>query len=189
MAKIILHIPIETWQRIRYYIDACAPREVTGIGTITRISPTELRVTEIFLPNQRSNAGYCECDEEELNGIIFNLVEDNPARAGDLRFRWHSHANGQCFWSETDQEDINSWPSDWVVNLVSNVKGDVLARLDMFNPFRVANVPLELVIDLPTSEELREACFAEAMQKVRPLVEPLTLPKGKGGTFYHGTEH
>ena len=181
MAKIILHIPIDIWQRIRYYIDACAPREVTGIGTITRISPTELRVTEVFLPNQCSNAGYCECDDEALNGIIFNLVEDNPARAGDLRFRWHSHANGQCFWSTTDQNDIDNWQSGWVVNLVANVKGESLVRLDLFQPFRIANVPLELAIDLPESENLRQTCFAEAKQKVRPLPEPYVLPKGKGG--------
>lgn len=179
MAKITLHVPIHIWQRIRYYIDACAPHEVTGIGTITRISSTSLRVTEVFLPNQRSNASYCECDDEALNGIIFNLVEDNPARAGDLRFRWHSHANGQCFWSTTDQNDIDNWQSDWVVNLVSNVKGDSLVRLDLFKPFKVSNIPIELVIDLPENETLRTECFAEAEQKVRIMVEPLTPPKGK----------
>lgn len=181
MATITLHIPIQIWQRIRYYIDACTPREVTGIGTITRIDSRTLRVTKVFLPNQCSNAGYCECDDEALNGIIFNLVEDNPARAGDLRFRWHSHANGQCFWSATDQEDINNWQSDWVVNLVSNVKGDILARLDMFEPFRIANIPLEVIIDLPESEDLRRECFAEAQQKVRAIPEPPILPKGEGG--------
>ena len=78
MTTITLHIPIQIWQRIRYYIDACTPREVTGIGTITRIDSRTLRVTKVFLPNQCSSAGYCECDD----GIIFNLVEDNPARAG-----------------------------------------------------------------------------------------------------------
>jgi hypothetical protein len=181
MTTITLHIPIQIWQRIRYYIDACTPREVTGIGTITRIDSRTLRVTKVFLPNQCSSAGYCECDDEALNGIIFNLVEDNPARAGDLRFRWHSHANGQCFWSTTDQEDINNWQSDWVINLVSNVKGDILARLDMFEPFRIANIPLEVIIDLPESEDLRRECFAEAQQKVRAIPEPPILPRGKGG--------
>ncbi len=181
MAKIILHIPIQIWQRIRYYIDACAPREVTGIGTIEVVTSTELCVTEIFLPNQCSNAGYCECDDEALNGIIFNLVEDNPAEAGKLRFRWHSHANGQCFWSTTDQNDINNWQSEWVVNLVSNVKGDILARLDIFEPFRVANIPLETIIEFPESEELRAQCFAEAKQKVRAIPNPSVLPDGKGG--------
>lgn len=81
MTTITLHIPIQIWQRIRYYIDACTPREVTGIGTITRIDSRTLRVTKVFLPNQCSSAGYCECDDEALNGIIFNLVEDNPALA------------------------------------------------------------------------------------------------------------
>lgn len=181
MTTITLHIPIQIWQRIRYYIDACTPREVTGIGTITRIDSRTLRVTKVFLPNQCSSAGYCECDDEALNGIIFNLVEDNPARACDLRFRWHSHANGQCFWSTTDQEDINNWQSDWVINLVSNVKGDILARLDMFEPFRIANIPLEVIIDLPESEDLRRECFAEAQQKVRAIPEPPILPRGKGG--------
>ena len=181
MTTITLHIPIQIWQRIRYYIDACTPREVTGIVTITRIDSRTLRVTKVFLPNQCSSAGYCECDDEALNGIIFNLVEDNPARAGDLRFRWHSHANGQCFWSTTDQEDINNWQSDWVINLVSNVKGDILARLDMFEPFRIANIPLEVIIDLPESEDLRRECFAEAQQKVRAIPEPPILPRGKGG--------
>ena len=68
-----------------------------------------------------------------------------------------------------------------MVNLVSNVKGDILARLDIFNPFRIANITLEVVIDLPESEDLRRECFAEAEQKVRPIPEPAILPKGKGG--------
>lgn len=180
MANMILHMPIDIWRRIQYYIVACAPREVTGIGTISQIGPKELQVTEIFLPNQCSNTCYCECDDEALNGIIFDLVEDNPARAGDLRFRWHSHANGGCFWSSTDQKDINNWEADWVVNLVANVRGDTLVRLDLFKPFRVENIPVDLVFEIPEDDELREACFAEAMQKVRVLPEPKVMPVGKG---------
>ena len=183
MANIILHLPVDIWQRMQYYITACAPREVTGVGTITQIGPTELRVTEIFLPEQRSNSCYCECNDNALNGIIFDLVEDNPARAGDLRFRWHSHANGKCFWSNTDQNDINSWEADWVVNLVANIRGDTLVRLDLFKPFRVENLPVELRFEFPENDELLTKCFVEAQKKVQILPEPSIplSPTKKGG--------
>lgn len=176
----ILHVPITLWQKIQYYVDAVLPREVTGIGTIEQVDLTNLKVTDIFLPEQHTSAGFSQFDDGALNNIIFDLIEYNPTSVGLLRFRWHSHGNGQVFWSGLDEADINSWEGPYVVNLVTNQHRDILARLDLFEPFRIANIPLDVIIDYPADDKLRAECYLEAQQKVKvqllPEAKNLSIP-------------
>lgn len=174
----LLKIPIQAWQQMHYYAKICAPNEVTGIGTIkANAERTELLVTEIFLPSQHTNPTYSQFDEGALNGIIYDLICQDPERSRELRFRWHSHGESPTFWSPTDLRDIESWESDWAVNLVINLRGDYLARLDIFEPLRVRNVELDLMIDYPDSPELFQRCMADVGRAIQRLPMPL-MPNG-----------
>lgn len=163
-----LHIPIKLWQRMHYYANICAPNEVTGIGTI-RASPnlTELQVTEIFLPQQHANNSFCQFDEGALNAVIYDLICQDPERSQELRFRWHSHGESPTFYSATDLRDIETWESDWVVNMIINVHQDYVARLDLFAPLRVRDIPLDLIIDYPDDPVLYSQCVAETQKMVQ----------------------
>ena len=166
----ILHFSWELWQRLREYVIASLPNEVTGIGAIEVINSREVKVTDIFLPQQKVNAGYSQFTKGELGMIISNFVRNNPARAGDLCFRWHSHAYGNVFWSAIDESDIDSWKGDYVFNLFTNAKGDVLIRLDIFKPLRVTIPEVKLVVDYPElDDELRQSYIDEVQDKVIPL--------------------
>lgn len=189
-----LCIPLEVWQQMRGYCLASNPNEVTGIGTINLVG-NDFIVEQIFIPQQIASPGYCESDKGALNEIIFNVVEDNPARAGLLRFRWHSHAGGSVFWSATDEQDINSWQGPWAVNLVMNIRDDYLARLDLYQGMYVHNIPLDVKIITPIPNEVMLQCQQEVKAKVKPLplrLNPTSYDDLKPGTldaFAQLTEH
>lgn len=176
----ILHIPLTIWQKLQLYTELSLPDEVTGIGTIRVLDPENLLVTETFLPRQKTSPAACEFFDGELNQIIYDLIELDPDHgASALRFRWHSHGYGQVFWSSKDESDIDSWDAPWVVNLVMNVHGDSLLRLDYFSPLRVRNHPVKLRIDCPDFLALRHSCQQELDEKLHrvPLVGKQTLVK------------
>lgn len=170
-----LCIPLEIWQQMCGYTHLSSPNEITGIGTIT-FHGQDLLVDQIFVPKQIVSPGYCETDKGALNEIIFNLVEDDPARAGKLRFRWHSHAESSVFWSATDEKDINAWQGPWVANLVMNVRDEYLARLDLFDGLRVSNIPLDVSICTPVPTDILKACEQEISKRVKVYRAPNSIP-------------
>ncbi len=172
---------------MREYVTASLPNEVTGIGAINIMSPNEITVTEIFLPHQKVNSNYSEFTKGELGRIVSNKIRNNPADAGNLCFRWHSHAHSRVFWSTIDEDDINSWKGNYVFNLVTNANGDNLIRLDFFQPFRVTIPDIKLQIDYPElSPELRKQYIAEVNAKVKPM--PETHTEMNFGYMYPGAD-
>lgn len=195
----VLHFPLPIWQQMREYVNASLPNEVTGIGAIQILNPHEVKVTHIFLPKQSVSAGYSQFAKGELGRIISNFVGNNPACAGKLCFRWHSHAHGGVFWSSIDEQDISSWKGNHVFNLVTNANSDVLIRLDCFKPFRITIHDVKLAIDYPElSKELRQKYADEVLTKVQPIppktkkdwrlepndIEFLRLLREEGGFLY-----
>lgn len=167
-----LILPLEIWQQIQGYVRAAKPNEVTGFGTIKQIG-NDFVVDEVFIPEQKCSAVYCETAPGAINDIIFNLIEDNPARAGNLRFRWHSHVDGPVYWSATDEGDIATWDAPWVVNLVTNTKEEKRARLDVFtDEIKLREIELEVYIQMPQLDiprEVQQACTTKIREKVAPL--------------------
>lgn len=164
----VLHLPLPIWQQIQCYVESCLPNEVTGIGAIHIIDPNTVEVTELFLPAQSVDAAYSQFDNGELGRIISKFVGNNPAHAGNLCFRWHSHGHSKVFWSGVDQTDIDRWKGNYVFNLVTNAAGDMLARLDYFKPLRVNNIPVTVQVDYPQLDANLQAQYrAEIAEKVK----------------------
>lgn len=164
-----LRIPLELWQQISAYARAALPNEVTGIGLMETAKSGTLEVTKIFLPKQSACAGFCDFAEGELNRILYDVIQEDPKQAKMLCSRWHSHADGSVFWSARDEQDIDAWKGAWVVNLVVNTRGDYLARLDIFEPLRLKNIPLEVTIDCPPNPEIDVACAQEVREKLTEI--------------------
>lgn len=173
----VLWIPFEIWRKLRYYTELSSPNEVTGIGTVVALNTENLEVTEVFLPRQVTSPAYCEFKEGELNQIINDLIEQSPERAGQLRFRWHSHGRSNVFWSQKDERDIDSWDASWVVNLVMNAQGEHLCRLDFFQPLRVRDYPVELRVKYPDNSDVRAVCAQELSAKLTLVMTPPFLGK------------
>lgn len=163
----ILRIPVKIWQQMHCFAQLCSPDEVTGTGLLKKISNSELVVEKIFLPNQTVSTGESDFTETGMHEIITDLImAGTPEKTEWLKFRWHSHAKYDCFFSKKDLDDIAEYSGDWVVNLVINEAGDHMVRLDMFEPLQIFDVPIRVIVDYKIGKALRERCQAEIDEKV-----------------------
>ena len=164
-----LYLLPEVEERIRHYTELAAG-EVSGLGTVEEFDGGFL-VTDIFLPRQSCSAGGTELGQESVATLIMEL-DQAGVDSGMLRFWFHSHSALDVFWSGTDEQCIDNLANgDYVLSLVTNKKGHLLARLDIFKPVRLT------VDHLPVSvrsagESLREKCRDEISEKVENIPIP-----------------
>jgi hypothetical protein len=164
-----LYLLPEVEERMRHYTNLAAG-EVSGLGTVEEFDGGFL-VTDLFLPKQTCSPGGTDLDQESVATLIMELDQAGKD-PGALRFWWHSHGNLDIFWSRTDEECINNLANgDYVLSLVTNKGGHVLARLDIFRPVRVTldHVPVSV---RSQGESLLDIC----RQEIRERVENVPIP-------------
>ena len=164
-----LYLLPEVEERMRHYTNF-APGEVSGLGTVEEFNGGFL-VTDLFLPKQTCSPGGTELDQESVATLIMEL-DQAGVDTGSLRFWHHSHNNLDVFWSGTDESCINNLANgDYVLSLVTNKKGHMLARLDIFKPVRVTLDHLPVSIR-STGESMLESCRQEIREKVANAPAP-----------------
>ena len=164
-----LYLLPEVEERMRHYTQLAAG-EVSGLGMVEEFDGGFL-VTDLFLPKQTCSPGGTELDQESVATLIMELDQagEDP---GKLRLWYHSHGGLDVFWSGTDESCINNLANgDYILSLVTNKRGHVLARLDIFKPVRltVDNVPVSV---RSAGDSLRERCREEIRQKVENVPVP-----------------
>jgi len=183
----VISITGRALHRLKLLLRLC-PAEIAGLGYVTP-RPDGLLILDVFALPQRVTDSDAELDPEALLGFLSGFV----AEGGDpssLQLWWHSHVDGELYWSPTDLETIERFPGNRVISVVGNQKGELLCRLDLFTPRRerLEGLPLVLVeedrgsarLDLET---LRREVWAEIRTKVRMRipVEPPTDHEGVVG--------
>jgi len=160
-------IPAQAFERLKLYIQLC-PSEVGGLGTVES-HQGNLFVTSISLIRQRASDVDTELDPEAIADHLLHILK----QAGNLsavRLWWHSHAEGQIFWSKTDEETIQSLRIDPLLSIVGNKRREFRCRLDLFSPDRITldSLPLlPLPNDLPADpDSLRREVLAELREKL-----------------------
>lgn len=149
------------------YAERC-PVEIGGLGTVVEDSDG-LLITDVFLLAQRVSVSDTELDTDAVFDFLARLV----AEGGDpalVRLWWHSHADMDVVWSETDRTTIGSLPGDFWVALLVNRRGELACRLDAFHPRRQTwELPLAEVLDDAGGdpESLYQAIDCEILDKVR----------------------
>jgi hypothetical protein len=138
--------------------------EISGFGTIEPIKEKgqtiALHVQEIFLPEQTNNGSLSDIADEDMSKFCASLEEYQLER---FKFWWHSHVQMPTFWSSTDKKTVDEFRSrDFFVSLVTNVKHDVLVRLDYYSPFHVHvnQIPLFINVDL-SQNKIKQILFDE----------------------------
>ena len=79
-----------------------------------------------------------------------------------------SHADMPTFWSGTDEacvKDLGGTQGEYFISLVTNRKGEVLVRLDVYQPFKMTMDKLPLIVGEETPG-LRAQCIADVKEKV-----------------------
>jgi hypothetical protein len=171
--------------RLKLLLRLC-PAEIAGLGYVTP-HPKGFLIRDIFILPQRVTDSDAELDPEALFAFLARFA----AEGGDpssLQCWWHSHGDGEVYWSETDLETIERFPGSRVISIVGNQRGTLLCRLDLFAPRRerLEDIPLleeacgEPPLDL---DSLRQEVLSEIRTKVklRLPMEPLTDHEGVVG--------
>ena len=184
-----LYLLPEVEERMRHYTNLAAG-EVSGLGTVEQFDGGFL-VTDLFLPRQECSPGGTELDQESVATLLMEL--DHAGKdPGTLKFWWHSHGGLDTFWSRTDEECVNNLANgDYLLSLVTNKRGDVLARLDIFRPVRVTidQVPVSV---RSTGVALLDSCRQEIREKVNnipiPFAPAIRFPSREPEMFPHWGE-
>jgi proteasome lid subunit RPN8/RPN11 len=89
----------QAFQKLRLYIDLC-PMEIGGLGEVERDGHRFL-ITDLFILPQKVSPAETELDPAAMLEILECCVAEgrNPA---SLCLWWHSHAEMDLEWSETD---------------------------------------------------------------------------------------
>jgi proteasome lid subunit RPN8/RPN11 len=190
-----IFIMARAFHRLKLLLRLC-PAELAGLGYV-RPHPKGFLIQDVFVLPQRVTDSDAELDPEALLGFLAQFVADG-GDPSSIQLWWHSHGDGEVYWSETDLETIERFPGNRVISVVGNQKGELLCRFDLLAPRRerLENLPLVLVdetggeaaLDLKTLRlEIREEIRTKV--KRRLPMEPLTDHEGVVGFIsYEGYE-
>lgn len=160
-------IAAQALRRLKLYIDLC-PFEVGGLGTVEPLGEN-LLVADIFLIRQQASHSDTELDPQAVAEHLLRTVQEGKDPSS-LRLWWHSHAEADITWSDTDEETIEALQIEQLVSIVGNKRHEFGCRLDRFSPKRLTFDRLPLI---PTADEgpqdaeaLREQVLAELRVKV-----------------------
>ena len=188
-----IYIAVRALHRLKLLLRLC-PAEIAGLGYVTA-HPKGFLIQDVFVLSQRVTDSDAELDPEALLGFLTQFVADG-GDPSSIQLWWHSHGDGEVYWSETDLETIERFPGTRVISVVGNQKGDLLCRLDTFTPRRDRLESLPLVEEVSGEaaldhESLRREVLAEirAKVKLRLPMEPLIDHEGVVGFIsYAGYE-
>lgn len=175
----------EAYKKMMAYVNN-VEGEVSGIGAVVYDSdPCEFIVEDIFLIEQTISAGSTSMSED---GIAKFFQERLKAKKKDdlskYKLWWHSHYNFGVFWSGTDDTTIEDFDQEkkennWFLSVVVNQREKILARLDLFEPFRMTYNGVPIYIE-DKEPDVDNKILAEIDKKVS--ISYVTGTRGNGST-------
>ena len=172
-----VEIEAEAWECVRQWTQM-ADGEFSCLGIVE----DDLYVPEVFLLEQECSDTATELDPESIAALLVGL--DRPEKA---RCWIHSHADMQCFWSNTDEGCIEGLANEsFLVSIVVNKAGDYRCRLDLFQPVRLTIDKVPVVVRV-RSPRLAAGCKREFASKVREV--PVQLVIGPPMLYGHSDTH
>ncbi len=158
-------------QKLRLWV-GMAKGEVSGLGIVREVKALNgtflyFYVEDIHLLEQQSGAADTVLDDTSVGEYLCEMAESG-LDISLVKLWWHSHGELKVFWSVTDEACIERLASSsYLVSIVTNKAGDMLARVDIYRPFHVTVKEVATEVDYPIDPELREFCEEEFRGKVR----------------------
>lgn len=164
-----IFISPETKLKLDYYIEEC-DKELSGLGTVTKLENNQFFIKDILLLDQRVTSGTTELDQDAVANFLVEMIQEgkNPE---DVKLWWHSHVRMNVYWSPTDKATMRSFNNGFMIGIVGNKNGEYLCRLDIFEPIELYfdKIELEISYRFEENKELKRRVKAEIKQKVRVL--------------------
>ncbi len=166
-----VHIDAKAWAKFQYWVELAGEEEVSALGLVDEIMDNGniagLIVTDIYLVEQTVSAADTTLNDKAVANLMIQLATEG-IDGSQLKCWIHSHAGMKVFWSTTDDECCAMLANgSYSVSIVTNLRGDILARLDVYKPCHIAldNVPTQIYC--PCSKERQEEYKAEFDAKVK----------------------
>lgn len=175
-----LYLTNHAAKKLRYYVNNCV-EEISGFGKLevkVHEGQRYMVVTDLCIFEQVCSAAHSTIDDDALGKFLYEKTISGE-KLSEWRVWWHSHAKMKAFFSGTDTGTIDSSTEfPYLVSIVSNHEGDIIARLDTFDPTRFTQT-LEVEILQEEDEELRELCIKEIEEKVsKPVYNQVGFYQG-----------
>ena len=183
-------IHANAWSKIKNWVKLASPDEVSALGLVDELRDDDnsiigFLISEVFLLDQTCNIVETSIDDEAVSKLMVDL-SDNGHDLSGLKCWIHSHGKMQAFWSNTDDECCQQLSNNsYTVSIVTNLKGEILCRLDIYNPVHVTIDEIPVQIYYPEEDSLSDWCREEFERKVKkePLVVRKIKRKGKVAEF------
>lgn len=157
--------------KLQLYIARC-PTEIGGLGHVDEVGD-QLVIRDCFILPQKTSISSTELDAEAIYAFMVEAM-DAGSDLATVRLWWHSHADMDLCWSDTDRSCIEGWPGRYLVSVVGNRVGEFRCRLDRFEPERETWDDLPLVPIAGDGETdiraLQASVEAEVREQVRAFV-------------------
>ena len=139
MNNIRVNFNLVDYQRLMLFAELCQ-WEISGLAKVKHENGIFTVSDVIVLPQTVSGASTV-LSQDGLAEFLDEVVK-NGGDPSEWRCWWHSHANMDCFWSQTDEAtiedfDLEQEANNWWLSVVVNKAGTVLSRLDVFQPVRI----------------------------------------------------
>lgn len=159
-----IFIGATAYNKMKVFIDA-ATGEISGLGYVKNVG-NKFYIDDIVLLKQECSTATTDLDPDALSEYFTECIE-NGVDTSTLKLWWHSHAHMGVFWSSTDENTIQTLNDEWMISIVSNKRGEILARLDIYKPLRVTLNNLPVKIYYPYDVALEKSWRDEVKEKVK----------------------
>lgn len=137
-----LFVPQNIFREIFFYF-LHTPQEIQLWGLVEKDEDNEFTVEELVLAPQFQEMLHVENDQDAFPDWLESL-ERAGKDINKLRLQVHSHGLAKAFFSGEDIRTIcEGYSCDWMISMVGDRSGMLLARLDIFEP-----VPLSLALPI-----------------------------------------
>ncbi len=167
------------YERLNLYYKHCTTGEISGLGSVYIDTDGDLVVNDVFLLPQEADPGETEIDAATMGDWLTAMIQDGKDPE-QVKLWWHKHPIES--WSGVDQTNIDvALKNDsWMLSIVKTPT-KLLARLDIYKPFRITMDELTVREFKYTNDELDALIKAEVAAKVKPKVRAIVQSSYTGG--------
>ena len=181
MSDIAVFIEASVWAKLRHWVKLAKNDEVSCLGLVEEMKDggkvAALLVSDIYLLEQEVSGAETELDDKAVANLLIQLTTEG-VDTSRLKCWIHSHATMKTFWSGTDDECCSQLANNsYTVSIVTNLRGDLLARVDLYHPFRITLHDVPTRIHCACSKEMEELYTAEFESKVKRWTDAVKTPK------------
>ena len=188
MNKTKVYLSVQAYQKMKIWVQM-AQGEISWLGTVSETRGKDghfeaFLIKDIHLLKQICSGAHTALDDESVGQFLTETAMKGEDTS-KIKAWIHSHGSLKCFWSNTDEDCISGLSnSSYLISLVTNKDGNILARIDIFKPFQVTvdNVAVEVFYE--ESDQLRDLCAKEFKAKV---TESFFLQAGPSQQSFPGT--